>query len=178
MECYWSLSIHFHTQADPAFCGLGALVTVLNALAVDPMKQWKGVWRFYDETMLDCCRPLKEIKKKGLSSKKLLCLAKCNGCDVQWFDASNSTVNTFRDLQNNDTGDVTTTSTSSTQSIMIISYCRKILGQTGGGHFSPIAGYDAETDRVLILDVARFKYVCLYHNFSFYVFFSMFFFRR
>ena len=32
------------------------------------------------------------------------------------------------------------------------------MGQTGDGHFSPIAGYDDETDRVLVMDVARFKY--------------------
>jgi Phytochelatin synthase len=32
-----------------------------------------------------------------------------------------------------------------------------VLGQTGSGHFSPIAGYHAATDSVLILDVARFK---------------------
>lgn len=30
--------------------------------------------------------------------------------------------------------------------------------QTGGGHFSPIGGYHAGKDMVLILDVARFKY--------------------
>ena len=30
--------------------------------------------------------------------------------------------------------------------------------QTGTGHFSPIGGYHAQKDMVLILDVARFKY--------------------
>ncbi|KAG6412521.1 hypothetical protein SASPL_125200 [Salvia splendens] len=33
-----------------------------------------------------------------------------------------------------------------------------IACQTGAGHFSPIGGYHAEMDMVLILDVARFKY--------------------
>jgi hypothetical protein len=32
------------------------------------------------------------------------------------------------------------------------------LNQTGSGHFSPIAAYDSESDQVLILDTARFKY--------------------
>ena len=32
------------------------------------------------------------------------------------------------------------------------------MGQTGEGHFSPIGGYHAERDLLLILDVARFKY--------------------
>jgi hypothetical protein len=30
---------------EPAFCGLGTLTTVLNALAIDPQRAWKGVWR-------------------------------------------------------------------------------------------------------------------------------------
>lgn len=30
--------------------------------------------------------------------------------------------------------------------------------QTGRGHYSPIGGYHAGRDMVLILDVARFKY--------------------
>lgn len=32
------------------------------------------------------------------------------------------------------------------------------LLQTGDGHFSPIGGYSALYDMVLILDTARFKY--------------------
>lgn len=35
---------------------------------------------------------------------------------------------------------------------------RKVLGQTGDGHFSPIAGYHSASDMCLIMDVARFKY--------------------
>ena len=42
--------------------------------------------------------------------------------------------------------------------VMVVSFCRQSLGQTGDGHFSPIGGYDEEGDRVLVLDVARFKY--------------------
>ena len=56
------------------------------------------------------------------------------------------------------------TATESTSNIigsggfMVVSFSRSTLGQTGDGHFSPIAAYSAETDRCLILDVARFKY--------------------
>ena len=41
---------------------------------------------------------------------------------------------------------------------MVVSFSRDMLGQTGDGHFSPIAAYSTETDRCLVLDVARFKY--------------------
>ena len=58
METYFALASQFRTQEEPAFCGLSTLVMVLNALEVDPMKVWKGPWRFYHENMLDCCVPI------------------------------------------------------------------------------------------------------------------------
>jgi hypothetical protein len=39
-----------------------------------------------------------------------------------------------------------------------VSYHRRVLQQTGTGHFSPIAAYDEASDHALILDTARFKY--------------------
>ena len=39
-----------------------------------------------------------------------------------------------------------------------MSYSRRPLGQTGDGHFSPVGGYHAASDAVLVLDVARFKH--------------------
>ena len=44
------------TQDEPAFCGLASLSMVLNALAIDPRRPWKGVWRWFNEELLDCCR--------------------------------------------------------------------------------------------------------------------------
>ena len=41
---------------------------------------------------------------------------------------------------------------------VIVNYLRKAIGQEKGGHISPLAAYDAETDRFLILDVSRYKY--------------------
>jgi hypothetical protein len=41
---------------------------------------------------------------------------------------------------------------------VIVNYLRTALGQETYGHISPLAAYDAEADRFLILDVARYKY--------------------
>ena len=41
---------------------------------------------------------------------------------------------------------------------LVVNYFRPDVGQAGGGHFSPVAAYDAVTDRFLILDVTRGKY--------------------
>ena len=67
MEGYFLLAEQFSTQDEPAFCGLASLTMVLNALSMDPKQQWKGVWRWYHERMLDCCRDLEEVKKSGIT---------------------------------------------------------------------------------------------------------------
>jgi hypothetical protein len=41
---------------------------------------------------------------------------------------------------------------------VIVNYLRRAIGQEQGGHISPLAAYDVETDRFLVLDVARRKY--------------------
>ena len=34
LDGYFQLAEQFHTQSDPAFCGLGSLVVALNALGI------------------------------------------------------------------------------------------------------------------------------------------------
>lgn len=41
---------------------------------------------------------------------------------------------------------------------IIANLTRAGLGEIGGGHHSPIAAYDEQSDRFLFLDVARYKY--------------------
>lgn len=48
--------------------------------------------------------------------------------------------------------------TSLTDCLMTVNFHRKTVGQTGTGHYSPLAGYNSKRDMVLILDVAKFKY--------------------
>jgi hypothetical protein len=41
---------------------------------------------------------------------------------------------------------------------LVVNYQRSAIAQQGSGHISPIAAYDSRSDRVLILDVARYRY--------------------
>ena len=151
MEGYFPLAEQFHTQAEPAFCGLGALVMVLNALAIDPGRAWKGPWRWYSEELLDCCRSLDVVKREGLTMGQLRCLARCNGADVEAFPAGQSTLAELREH-------VITATRGADGPHLIAAYSRGKLDQTGDGHYSPIGGYHRGRDLVLLLDVARFKY--------------------
>ncbi|RYR52930.1 hypothetical protein Ahy_A06g027786 isoform B [Arachis hypogaea] len=97
MEGFYRLVSYFQTQSEPAYCGLASLSMVLNALAIDPGRKWKGPWRWFDESMLDCCEPLEKVKAKGISFGKLVCLAHCAGAKVEAFHASQSSIDAFRE---------------------------------------------------------------------------------
>lgn len=143
-----------------------SVVLVLNALAVDPGQNWKGPWRWYEEEMLNCCVDLEEIKQAGITLRDFQCLAFCQGLsvDLHYCDATSS-LEQFRkaveracleeeddDKENEHLGGP------KILECLVVSYSRKVLEQTGDGHFSPLAAYDKESDSVLILDTARFKY--------------------
>ncbi|KAF7818451.1 glutathione gamma-glutamylcysteinyltransferase 3-like isoform X1 [Senna tora] len=150
MEGFFKLISYYQTQSEPAYCGLATLAVVLNALAIDPGRKWKGPWRWFDDSMLDCCEPLTKIKEKGITFGKVACLARCNGAKVEAFRTNEKTIDDFRRS--------VISCCASEEYHVIVSYHRGAFKQTGTGHFSPIGGYHAERDMVLILDVARFKY--------------------
>ncbi|KDO60419.1 hypothetical protein CISIN_1g011156mg [Citrus sinensis] len=150
MEGFFKLISYYQTQSEPAYCGLATLAVILNALAIDPGRTWKGPWRWFDDTMLDCCKPLSKIKAEGITFGKVACLAYCNGAKVEAFRTNESSIDDFRRH--------VISCASSEDCHVISSYHRGVFKQTGSGHFSPIGGYHARKDLVLILDVARFKY--------------------
>jgi glutathione gamma-glutamylcysteinyltransferase len=152
MRSYFKLAQQFHTQSDPAYCGLGTLVCALNALGIDPARQWKGPWRWFSEELLDCCKSLEEIRQLGLSLDEVACLARCSGADVAMHrPGAEHDIERFREH-------AIETATRDEAAVLIVNYSRRTLGQTGDGHFSPIGGYHAGSDSVLVLDTARFKY--------------------
>ncbi len=151
-EIFFSLVETISTQSDPAFCGLTSLTCVLNALSIDPCRVWKAPWRWFSEDMLDCCEPLDVVRDRGITCEKLACLARCNGAKAERGSIETTSLDEFRER-------IRTICSQDVQSrLLIASYSRKALGQTGSGHFSPIGAYEPNSDSVLILDVARFKY--------------------
>jgi glutathione gamma-glutamylcysteinyltransferase len=151
LEGYFPLAEQFHTQAEPAFCGLGTLVIVLNALAIDPGRLWRGPWRWYSEELLDCCRPLEVVRREGLTLEDLACLARCNGASAELRRPPAASIEDLR-------RDLAQAAAAPEGRHLVLGYDRAVLGQTGGGHYSPLGGYHAGRDLALLLDVARFKY--------------------
>jgi len=144
---YFALAEQYQTQSDPAFCGLGSLVVALNALAIDPGRLWKGPWRWFSEELLDCCVSLEQVRAQGVDLDTLACLARCNGAEATVLRAPDAELRA-----------AVVRASAAPGEVIIAAYDRQSLDQTGTGHFSPLGGYHAASDHVLVLDVARFKY--------------------
>mmetsp|Transcript_8450 Transcript_8450/g.35305 ORF Transcript_8450/g.35305 Transcript_8450/m.35305 type:complete len:451 (-) Transcript_8450:32-1384(-) len=184
-ETFLLLMSNYRTQNEPPFCGLSTLVNILNALQIDPMRTWAGPWRWFHEDMLDCCAELDEVRRNGITLTEFACLGRCNGASVTTWVARQQANEVAAeaafegspfepDLKKTTTavqaGDLDTfrnelvascmSGTEGQGSVRVVAanYSRKVLGQTGTGHFSPLGAFHREKDLVLILDVARFKY--------------------
>lgn len=150
MQNFLPLVGNFTHQSDVAMCGPGTLAMILNALEVDPGRVWKGIWRWYSDDMLECCETQETMRTKGVTFAQFACLAECHGLQVTARRHDQTTKEEF----------ISAIQESSTISgrHLVVSFSRQSLGQTGIGHFSPIAGYHRQSGMVLVLDVARFKY--------------------
>jgi len=165
MESFFALAEQFVTQSEPSYCALSSLAMVLNALNFDPKKVWKGAWRWVSEETLQCetevCgHSLEKVQRRGMDFDEFESLARCHGIRIKSYKADESlhsptctfSVRQFRAHVE------AIASSDHAESFMIVNFSRKVLGQTGDGHYSPIGGYHKEKDLVLVMDVARFKY--------------------
>ncbi|PAA70519.1 hypothetical protein BOX15_Mlig000949g5, partial [Macrostomum lignano] len=159
MEGYFSLASQYRTQDDPSFCGLATLVMCLNSLEVDPGKVWKGPWRWFHEEMLDCCVQVDRVRKHGLTLAEFACLAGCNSLQVRRLVHPAFDADPQADAAGLAEFEAAVRDCSRTDGcILVASYSRRALGQTGDGHFAPIGGFHPDRQLVLIFDTARFKY--------------------
>ena len=158
-EAYFPLAEQFVTQSETAYCGLACLTMCMNALRIDPLRIWKDApapgWRWWTDDMFptSCSGSLERLREDGVDMDQFNRLALANGADVtmQRTTDPGESLNAFRQA-------LIEAAEMKKESFLVVSFCRARLGQTGTGHFSPIAGYHAGSDSALVLDVARFKY--------------------
>ena len=159
---YLPLSLEFVTQDNLAYCGVATLVMVLNALDINaPVASDHRIpglvsYRFFtqenvfeNEKTHDVIKP-EVIMKQGMTLEELAGLLNSYPVNAQAFHGKEVNLAQFRQLivQN----------LQETENFVIVNYLRTSLGQKGGGHISPIAAYHEQSDRFLILDVARYRY--------------------
>ena len=154
---YASLSQWLETQANLAYCGVASAVVALNSLGQPaPAAAGYGSYHFWTQTnlfaapaSLAVARP-EQVARQGMDLAQLQGLLSGQGVVAQRYHGDSLSLVQFRELLRRslaDGGDR-----------LLVNYHRAALGQEGGGHISPLAAYDRRGDRVLILDVARYRY--------------------
>ena len=137
---------HFQSQIYRSYCGVASSVTALNALGYISLTQEA----YFEPEQVNAVAPMEQVLFGGMTLDTLGALLNAHGADANVLHAEDVTIEEFRssaigNLQRE--GD-----------FVLINYLRSTMGQETGGHISPIAAWDVETDRVLVLDVADYKY--------------------
>lgn len=154
---FWLLSMQFVTQRNQAFCGVASSVMVLNALSVTapespefaPYRVFTQENFFNNEKTREVLAP-EIVSRQGMTLYQLGQLLASYSVKVKVYHASDTNLTEFRRL--------TVENLKQPGNFVLVNYLRTTIGQERGGHISPIAAYNEQTDRFLILDVSRYKY--------------------
>ena len=155
-QAYWPLSIHFVTQATQSYCGVATMVMVLNAMGVPaPTQPGMEPYRMYTQdnvlnAVTERILPQPVLAKQGMTLDQFGAIAETFGLKAEVHHAAKTTLERFRELA--------TRHLAAADQHVVVNYLRREIDQERGGHISPLAAYDARSDRFLILDVARYKY--------------------
>jgi hypothetical protein len=158
---YPGIAANFEGQSRLAYCGVASSVIVLNALhqsrpgisgmaSASPMQSSRITQQnFFDEPTRQVMTPF-DVAFGGMTLEQNEALLRAHGLDAHATHAADSSLDKFRELvkQNLATPD----------DYVLVNYSRKPLGEDGGGHFSPLAAYDAASDEVLVMDVTDYNY--------------------
>jgi glutathione-S-conjugate glycine hydrolase len=155
-EAFVPLSVNFVTQENQAFCGVASIVMVLNAmqLPAPAVPEYDPYHTFTQDNFLnertEAILPRKVLAEQGMTLDQIGALLATQPVKVEIHHAADSTLDEFRKTARD--------YLSTEGRYVVVNYLRKAIGEEKGGHISPLAAYDAETDRFLILDVSRYKY--------------------
>lgn len=156
-EDFWGLSTQFVTQVNQAYCGVASSVMVLNALGIPAPEssQYKPYRVFTQENFFDNQQARQVVgpevvSRQGMTLDQLGGLLASYSVKVKVYHSSDTSLEEFRQL--------TRQNLRESGNFVIVNFLRKEIGEEKGGHISPLAAYNEQTDRFLILDVSRYKY--------------------
>ncbi len=155
---FFPLSSHFVNQINPAYCGPASISMVLNALDIPrpPSDMTVGLGLFDQENLftpaVDKVKPASAILSPpyGMTLDDVGAVLAAHDLDVEVVHAGDTDLDAFRKTA--------VATLDDDDHFILVNYLRSAIGQEKGGHISPLAAYDADTDRFLILDVSQYKY--------------------
>ena len=153
---YFPIADNYVTQKTQAYCGVASMVMVLNALGVPAptTPEYQPYHTFTQDNLLDertdAVLPRTLLARQGMTLDQLGGLLSLHPVAAEVHHAAAGGLDEFRASAR--------AYLATRDHFVLVNYLRKAIGQETGGHISPLAAYDAKSDRFLILDVARYKY--------------------
>jgi Phytochelatin synthase len=153
---YWQLAPTFAMQITQSYCSVASAITVLNAMPiakpVDPDYAPYAYFtqsNFFTPEVVKIIRP-QTVLAMGMTREQMAETLSRQGVTAISIAGDTLSEEGLRNLLKKALGD--------DGRFVLANYSRASLGQVGGGHWSALAAYDAQSDSVLILDVAKYKY--------------------
>ena len=153
---YWQLIPWFTNQINQSYCGVASAVTVLNAMPikkpVDPIYAPHAYFtqnNFFTPEVVKVIGP-DTVRNMGMTRNEMvqtLTQLGVKATSVSGGDLDDSALRKQVQKAMGDDGQ-----------FVLVNFLRSSIGQPGGGHWSVLAAYDAQSDRVLILDVSKYMY--------------------
>lgn len=153
---YFPLASYLESEQVLTFCGPATIAAVMNSLDVKrPQPQRLYPWSLFTQDSVftpenQKVKPYAMVEHEGLVLPQLAQFFENLGVKAQFRHADEFDAAWLRDTVKTVLADP--------DSRLVANYSRKPIGQEGDGHISPVAAYDEDTDRVLVLDVAKYKY--------------------
>jgi hypothetical protein len=149
LEGYVPLGANFLTQKTQAYCGVASIVMVLNTLGVPAptSPEYEPYRTFTQDNFLDArteaVLPREVLAEQGMTLDQIGQLLALHPVEAEVHHAGDSSLDEFRGLAREHVG--------REGRAVIVNYLRKAINQERGGHISPLAAYDTETDRFLMV---------------------------
>lgn len=134
----------FVAQDKLTWCGPASATTVLNALGLRPPEG-----ALHQRDLLSLPRRL-QVTFGGMTLDDLHDTLEAHGARAEVQHADDVSLIRFRMVASANLADPS--------NFLIVNYDRGSLGQAGQGHISPVAAWDRDTDRYLVLDTAAYRY--------------------
>lgn len=153
---YFPLASYLEFEQVLTFCGPATMAAVLNSLNIErPQPKRLYPYGLFTQDLLftpenQRIKSYATVEKEGLVLPEIAAYLNNLGVNAEFYHASELTTERLREL--------VTQTLEDPEKRLIVNYSRDGVGQVGGGHISPLAAYDMESDQVLILDVAKYKH--------------------
>jgi glutathione-S-conjugate glycine hydrolase len=148
---YFKLATYLETEQILTFCGPATIAAVLNSLEIKrPSPPRLYPWGLFTQDLVftpenQKIKSYAKVEEDGLVLEQINAFLLNLGVKAEFHHADTIDVSKLRQM-------ITDTLVDPSKRL-IVNYTRQ-----AAGHVSPIGAYDADPDRALVLDVAKYKY--------------------